>query len=338
MNVPLTAAESRVLRWLEASDFDNTGCRHSQDTIAAGAQCTRRTVIRATRRLADLELIRVEKERRPGCKWACNVYYVRDWNPQIRRGVLSILKARRQAQCHTEGTAALSRVHTRSRAHLPSPQSYCQHAARERGKEIGVEGCPDCLQAAELNERLGHELAAQQGIARREAMRAMAAERRLSEMREDDPDSEQIRSILELWRELTGHKRAKIPASGKRWAAVKRALKDHTEGEVIEAIEGLALFPYVGAHGRKPDGVEKERYDDVEHALRDEITIQRFRSYRNRAKGASFEAVWEMWERTRATSDGYYRQVLHRLYEEEAARKRYREILEASCEPVEVAA
>src|SRR5438093_5157653 len=97
----LTRAERRVLHWLEAADFDNTGCRHSQKTIAAGAQCTERTVIRATKRLVDLGLIIVTKERRQYSQWLCNAYRVRDWNPRKRSGVLNVLAARRRAKCHT---------------------------------------------------------------------------------------------------------------------------------------------------------------------------------------------------------------------------------------------
>jgi DNA-binding Lrp family transcriptional regulator len=46
-------AEQRILAWLERADFDGTGCRWSQENIAAACGCSRRTVIRATQKLAD---------------------------------------------------------------------------------------------------------------------------------------------------------------------------------------------------------------------------------------------------------------------------------------------
>jgi hypothetical protein len=45
-------AEQRILAWLERADFDGTGCRWSQENIAAACGCSRRTVIRATQKLA----------------------------------------------------------------------------------------------------------------------------------------------------------------------------------------------------------------------------------------------------------------------------------------------
>jgi len=123
-------AEQRILNWIRRADFDDTGCRHSQGTIAKALGYSREHVNRCTRKLAADGRLRIAKERRPGCQWPCNVYYVETWNPHKRSGVLNVLASiceARQAQCHTERTAKPSRAQT-TPGPLSSPQ--CQNYKR----------------------------------------------------------------------------------------------------------------------------------------------------------------------------------------------------------------
>src|SRR3954471_11833239 len=116
-------AEQRIFAWLERADFDGTGCRWSQENIAAACGCSRRTVIRATQKLAAEGRIDSFLERRPGCKWPCRVYRVKHWNPHKRAGVLNVLRSiqeRRSSQCHTERTAKPPRAQT-------TPQDATSH-------------------------------------------------------------------------------------------------------------------------------------------------------------------------------------------------------------------
>jgi hypothetical protein len=142
-------AEQRILVMLERADFDGTGCRWSQDTLAAACQCSRRTVIRATQKLAEDGRITVGKERRPGCKWLCNVYRVKHWNPNKRAGVLSLLAAIResnQAQCHTEENSRTTRALTTPRAtfsSMPSNALPGRSQAREAEKFARRSTCMD---------------------------------------------------------------------------------------------------------------------------------------------------------------------------------------------------
>lgn len=125
-------AKARVLDWLERADFNNHGCRHSQETIALAVNCSRRTVIRALFNLEREGLITVQRPRQRG---VCNTYRVRDWNPHRRSDVLAVLarvRKTRRAQCHTKRTADLSRAQTTSQNHSkPSSWWHDQRCGRE---------------------------------------------------------------------------------------------------------------------------------------------------------------------------------------------------------------
>jgi hypothetical protein len=68
--------------------------------------------------------------------------------------------------------------------------------------------------------------------------------------------------------------------TGKRAKTVRAALRmGYTVDQLKLALEGLAKFPFVGPSGRCAAGTPAQRYDDVDHALRDETTIERFIGY-----------------------------------------------------------
>lgn len=125
---------------------------------------------------------------------------------------------------------------------------------------------------------LGAQLAGVQIQARRAGQAEVAIRRQLQEAMEADPKSEEIRDVLNHWQ--AHHPRAKCPTGGKRFVVVKKALKLGFDVDQLKvALDGLRQFPYVGPGGRKATGDKSERYDDVEHALRDEATIERFIGY-----------------------------------------------------------
>jgi hypothetical protein len=181
--------------------------------------------------------------------------------------------------------------------------------------------CDDCQKLLNENEELTNEVSGLLSQVRQQARREQALTRELTKLRSDDPASAEIEIVLANWKHHTGHPKAKTPVGGKRWVVVKKALKDHTLEELLEAIEGLALVPYVGNHGRKTDGKPSERYDDVEHALRDETTIARFRSYRARALKASSSVLLDVYAAVGATETLYASAVLGALAREENAKR-----------------
>lgn len=145
--------------------------------------------------------------------------------------------------------------------------------------------CERCAQLEQMLKRaehdmaeLGEQLAGVQLQARRAGQAEVAIRRQLQEAMEADPKSEQIREVLNHWQ--AHHPRAKTPTGGKRFVTVKKALKlGFTVDQLKQALDGLRALPYVGPAGRMAAGKPDQRFDDVEHALRDEQTIERFIGY-----------------------------------------------------------
>ena len=145
--------------------------------------------------------------------------------------------------------------------------------------------CERCQQLEQMLKRaehdmaeLGEQLAGVQLQARRAGQAEVAIRRQLQEAMEADPKSEQIRDVLNHWQ--AHHPRAKTPTGGKRFVTVKKALKlGFTVDQLKQALDGLRALPYVGPAGRMAAGKPDQRFDDVEHALRDEQTIERFIGY-----------------------------------------------------------
>jgi len=109
------SAKEHIAGWLRQADFTGRGCQHSHETIALAVGCSRRTVIRA---IAELEtegwiVVRAKRNSR-----VCNIYRAPNWSPQKRIPTLKTLRQirairrRNSAECHTEGTALLSRAPT----------------------------------------------------------------------------------------------------------------------------------------------------------------------------------------------------------------------------------
>jgi DNA-binding Lrp family transcriptional regulator len=342
-------SEERILAWIERADFDGTGCRHSQETIAQAIGCSRRTVIRAVQTLAADGRISVGKERRPGCPWVCNVYRIRDWNPHKRSGVLGVLAAIREARrasCHTEGTATAeegSYAHDTSPS--VSPSTRCQHAARASRSRTARRACV-CHNCTELEAKLSKasdELVDAYGTIKTLGKRNTQLERELS--CETSPLAQDVRRVLEFWQEK--HPSANIDPLGSRARVVRGAMKlGHTDpplpcpkhdaekpdkgarctvaDELIEAVEGLRLMPFTGKHGRcATAGPGTARWDGIEYALTDrksgmpsEATIERFRGYARRSKLSSSEKLLVAYQLTGDVHETYARYLLDALARE----------------------
>jgi len=98
----------------------------------------------------------------------------------------------------------------------------------------------------------------------------------LTKLRAADPDHETIVGLLERWQR--SHPRAKIPAEGKRWAAVKKALMVPYSAEDIEAvIDTVRDHPWesYGVHYPEPAPGRKRR-DDITYALANEVRVDYF--------------------------------------------------------------
>ena len=178
------------------------------------------------------------------------------------------------------------------------------------------------LKTAEANiVELGEMLAGRELQLRRAGQAEVALRRELDRTREEAPDGETVRVILNYWKRKLGHPRAKSPLTGKRAQVVRKALRENKAEEIMEAIDGLALVPFVGDGGRRPTGTPEQRYDELEIALRDETSVRRFRGYAQRAKALADGAEWrklaEVHHEAAVVADEYWRLLLeHFEYED----------------------
>jgi hypothetical protein len=310
-------AERRILAWLERADFDGTGCRHSQDTIAKAVGYSREHVNRCLRQLAKTGRIRVEKERRPGCKWPCNVYHLPAWNPNKRASVLNVLKAirdQRNAGHHTERTARPRRVPT-----PPSPRCRHYHCSGRGKHQISARRamCNDCRDLSEQNAKLTDELSGALHAVRKLGAENVKLRGASVHSPESDIKTANVWIVLENWLWLCrGRKRndgkGRLPLidpGSTRWTIASRAIKREPEGvhACLEAIEGLAAKPYViSGQGRSATGRPSQRVDDIQYALKDETTVERCRRYRAEVLGASEAVLFHAWQACSATDHFYF--------------------------------
>jgi hypothetical protein len=252
-------AEQRILVWLERADFDGTGCRWSQENIAAACQCSRRTVIRITQKLAAEGRIDSFLERRPGCKWPCRVYRVKHWNPHKRAGVLNVLRAireARQAECHTERTAKASKgsdpvgrpvsprctslVNQRcGRERFQIRRSTCMDQSRRRHPHVADITCLHCAEKdveieqlrgiretlqRELNKSMENEAGAL-AAAKAAGNALIAAKAQITREQKRSVKAGQVQQVVDHWRLLRPRTGPEFGEPGsKSFAVIEKAL------------------------------------------------------------------------------------------------------------------
>lgn len=323
----MSLGERRVLEVLNGHAFHAPECRPSQQLIADQLGCTREYVNRCIRSLSRRGLVTVRKERRNGCKWQHNVYTLTHWSPPMRVRSLRRIRAARAlnrthfSAVHTEGNGNCETEWNGGRevSCVPIPSLSAKRLSSNSADQHKCEGC-GALQASlqtiqQQNNQLAEENAALSHQLRRAGMAEMALRRQLEKTLEDEPEAEQIRSIITYWKVKLGHPRAKAPMGGKRAKIVRAALRTHSVTELKQAIDGLALLPYVTDKGRRPTGEPSQRYDDLEYALKDEQRIERFRAYWDRAMRADVWRRYEAWEMVSAVADRYADLLMRAIHE-----------------------
>lgn len=144
----------------------------------------------------------------------------------------------------------------------------------------GNPGCPCCRRA----EAILVDLENAETELRVQRRANVALRNQNAAMREDEPEAEAIREVLDYWKARLKHPRAKTPLSGERAAKVRARLRDgFTVQRLKRAVDGCALMPYVGAGGRKPFGKPSERHDDLELICRNEVKVRQFEDIAERA-------------------------------------------------------
>jgi hypothetical protein len=173
------------------------------------------------------------------------------------------------------------------------------------------------------NDQLGQELAGARRTVRTLERQITKLSTDLDRAHETDPRSVEIKVILEYWKLKTGHKRAKTPLTGERAKLVKGKLRTYKAGELMEAIDGLALLPYVRDGKRVAYGHPSERYDDIDHALGTEKRIEthrrKFKEARQVAENGDPAVLWERHDHYAAMAHNYMQLMIQAKCREQVA-------------------
>lgn len=99
-------------------------------------------------------------------------------------------------------------------------------------------------------------------------------------------DSDDVEALMSAWRTLCrkGDERVKIPLDGKRAQFTRKARGWFDDDTLLEAIHGIALYPYDAGYGeRSATGTQKQRRDDLVYLFADEERVDKFCKLAQRA-------------------------------------------------------
>lgn len=141
--------------------------------------------------------------------------------------------------------------------------------------EVEHHGCPECAEKDSEIDGLQITIRSQAGIIGKQRAE-------LEERIDNHPRRAEILSLIDYWRESTGHKRSK--ASKDRVQLVIDRLKDDYSPEQIRlAIDGLAAFPYRSYGERLTTGSDSQRDDQMSVALKSGEALEKFAVLGHRA-------------------------------------------------------
>jgi hypothetical protein len=158
---------------------------------------------------------------------------------------------------------------------------------------------------AELNS-LAEELAGARQTLKTLERQVTAYKTEVKKLREGEPGADDVKELLEAWRERTGRtRRTKINMDGERAKVTRQALKqvDGDKELLLLALDGIVLKPYVGPRGRQPFGTDKQRYDQPQHCWGTEDRIENNVKIARAARQAAVdkhEAMVQLWLRAQA--------------------------------------
>lgn len=99
---------------------------------------------------------------------------------------------------------------------------------------------------------------------------------------ESHPQRKEIADLIERWKQVTGHPRAKL--SKDRFDVVKARLKDgYTLEQLRLAIDGIGAYPFVVNGSRRREGAPSQRHDKLSIALGGGEAVERFANLGARA-------------------------------------------------------
>jgi hypothetical protein len=146
-----------------------------------------------------------------------------------------------------------------------------------------MQECPTCGRGATALEEMLVEARQQLQDLDREFKQAIREKGRLkaelAKQREESPQAQDARRVFDHWVVRLG-KNANTVFGPAREKAVQARLQEFPVEVVLKAVDGCALMPWVGPHGRQADeGKGAKRHDELALICRDETTVERFAGY-----------------------------------------------------------
>lgn len=180
--------------------------------------------------------------------------------------------------------------------------------------------CDRCEALLSENSQLTDEISGLLYTTRRQAASIAGLEGELRKVRQDSPQAQDVRFVLTRWKALTGHLRSKIDPEGDRWALAAKAVKRWGVEDCLDAVQGLALAPYMHYGRRRLAPCGKTgccvRRDDIKDAFNTEVRFEDCLSIAKRANQAESERLWEAQRQVSAQSDLLTRKVMDALNRE----------------------
>jgi hypothetical protein len=204
------------------------------------------------------------------------------------------------------------------RAHLTVPELTCE-SCQALARELET--------ARDINRRLAVEnsklVEDQSAAIERDRVQGNAIKNlrgQLTKQAKDCARREQIEAVVAHWRKHG--RQTKFPEGGKNWATIEKALTLMAEDELgpvnacYEAIDGLHLAPYQFYDKRyATPGPGRDLRRDVEHALGDEVRIERCRRIARKARALPLDEKFRLFEHTKVVHEEAARVLMDALEE-----------------------
>jgi len=105
--------------------------------------------------------------------------------------------------------------------------------------------------------------------------------KRLEELVLNSDQARDAEPIIDHWRWRCQHPSSRSSVERVQLVTARlNAEPPHPASDLLEAIDGAALLPYVTGNGRSPDGTRGQRHDGLDLIFRTEDHLDRFRRYR----------------------------------------------------------
>lgn len=193
------------------------------------------------------------------------------------------------------------------------PELVCNRCAPVEARVAQLEAALRTMQAE--NTYLAEELQGARATLTTVERQVRFYKAELSKAHEDDPKSQEIKSILETWKHVSGKKRAKIPLDGDRAKLVRTMTRTFAADDLIEAIRGAGLAPYMRFGKRFVNGQPEDHAMELRQIIGKTNYVEENRDLfrRSQADDVDLDRVMDIWEQKNAEAVGWSSLVFQTL-------------------------